>query len=82
MAGHPSGIELWFLSSDFWLLIGAVAQLGERLLCKQEVVGSIPIGSTIEQPKSCSIPRRGVDRDATAPRRGWKARAKQIEEAY
>ena len=25
---------------------GAVAQLGERLLCKQEVVGSIPIGST------------------------------------
>ena len=24
---------------------GAVAQLGERLLCKQEVVGSIPIGS-------------------------------------
>ncbi len=25
---------------------GAVAQLGERLLCKQEVVGSIPICST------------------------------------
>ncbi len=25
---------------------GAVAQLGERLLCKQEVVGSIPSGST------------------------------------
>ena len=25
---------------------GAVAQLGERLLCKQEVIGSIPIGST------------------------------------
>jgi hypothetical protein len=29
------------LSSD-----GAIAQLGERLLCKQEVVGSIPSGST------------------------------------
>ena len=28
-------------------MLGAVAQLGERLLCKQEVVGSIPIGSTI-----------------------------------
>jgi hypothetical protein len=27
-------------------LIGAVAQLGERLLCKQEVIGSIPFGST------------------------------------
>ena len=26
---------------------GAIAQLGERVLCKHEVVGSIPIGSTI-----------------------------------
>jgi hypothetical protein len=26
---------------------GAIAQLGERLLCKQEVTGSIPVGSTI-----------------------------------
>ena len=30
-----------FLSSD-----GAIAQLGERVLCKHEVVGSIPSGST------------------------------------
>jgi hypothetical protein len=29
--------------------IGAIAQLGERLLCKQEVVGSIPSGSTISE---------------------------------
>jgi hypothetical protein len=28
---------------------GAIAQLGERLLCKQEVVGSIPSGSTISR---------------------------------
>ena len=27
-------------------ICGAIAQLGERLLCKQEVVGSIPSGST------------------------------------
>ena len=27
-------------------LAGALAQLGERLLCKQDVIGSIPIGST------------------------------------
>ena len=27
-------------------MTGAVAQLGERLLCKQEVVGSIPSSST------------------------------------
>ena len=25
---------------------GAVAQLGERLLCKQEIIGSIPFSST------------------------------------
>ena len=27
-------------------LPGAIAQMGERLLCKQEVTGSIPVGST------------------------------------
>ena len=27
-------------------MIGALAQLGERLLCTQEVSGSIPLGST------------------------------------
>ena len=37
--------------SDPWLLNplipdGAIAQLGERVLCKHEVVGSNPIGST------------------------------------
>ena len=35
---------LWF---DMLLSSGAVAQLGERLLCKQEVVGSLPIGSML-----------------------------------
>ena len=39
---------------------GAVAQLGERLLCKQEVVGSIPSSSTIKVvaavvPIGCSL---------------------------
>ena len=34
----------WGLFSGVWR--GGVAQLGERLLCKQEVVGSIPITST------------------------------------
>ena len=28
------------------VFIGGVAQLGERLLCKQEVIGSIPFTST------------------------------------
>ena len=31
-------------SRSFWN--GGVAQLGERLLCKQEVIGSIPFTST------------------------------------
>jgi hypothetical protein len=34
-----SGVERWFG-------LGGVAQLGEHLLCKQGVVGSIPIVST------------------------------------
>jgi hypothetical protein len=33
--------------SDCRPLEGAIAQLGERVLCKHEVVGSIPSGSTI-----------------------------------
>ena len=36
---------------------GAIAQLGERLLCKQEVIGSIPIGST-------SITSRGITKQS------------------
>ena len=37
-----------FLPSDFCILLefGAVAQLGERLICIQEVAGSIPTSST------------------------------------
>jgi hypothetical protein len=31
-------------------LLGAVAQLGERVLCKHEVVGSIPSSSTTPLP--------------------------------
>ena len=33
--------------TEFRLAAGAVAQLGERLPCTQEVSGSIPLGSTI-----------------------------------
>src|ERR1017187_1632853 len=43
---HPRGprkSDLCFLG---WLS-GAVAQLGERVLCKHEVSGSIPLSSTI-----------------------------------
>ena len=41
--------------------LGALAQLGERLICIQEVIGSIPIGSTktllhvtIERIRECA----------------------------
>ena len=40
-------------SSDVWKY-GGVAQLGEHLLCKQGVVGSIPFISTI-QTKVCGL---------------------------
>ena len=39
---HPASV----ISEDFQNWFGAVAQLGEHLLCKQRVVGSIPTGST------------------------------------
>ena len=41
----PQRLALWGASNQY-LLSGAVAQLGERLICIQEVVGSIPISST------------------------------------
>ena len=34
---------------------GAVAQLGERLLCKQEVIGSIPFSSTRSRKQGSGI---------------------------
>ena len=42
---------VWFLIIRFLItgigsLIGGLAQLGEHLLCKQGVIGSIPIAST------------------------------------
>ena len=52
---------------------GAIAQLGERLLCKQEVVGSIPSGSTsgdpVDQPLNNFRPRTShAARPKTNPR--------------
>ena len=35
---------------------GALAQLGEHLLCKQGVIGSIPIGSTRLRPELDETP--------------------------
>jgi hypothetical protein len=41
---------------------GAIVQLGERLLCKQEVAGSIPAGSTSIEiwPKPFREPHAGA----------------------
>ena len=35
------------------MVLGALAQLGEHLLCKQGVIGSIPIGSTMPTALRC-----------------------------
>jgi hypothetical protein len=37
------------------MISGAVAQLGERHVRNVEVVGSIPIGSTISNPRSPGV---------------------------
>ena len=41
---------VWAKLVKFGAAYGALAQLGEHLLCKQGVIGSIPIGSTKPQP--------------------------------
>ena len=55
ISNQISVIRYWrsgpLISDDCYLIPeGAIAQLGERLLCKQEVVGSIPSGSTSGDP--------------------------------
>ena len=58
-----SGVLTSYLHSEFvsgqaWCdspIFGALAQLGEHLLCKQGVVGSIPTGSTIWQQDIGSV---------------------------
>jgi hypothetical protein len=41
---------------------GALAQLGEHLLCKQGVVGSIPTGSTTDKPQGLARADLAVER--------------------
>jgi hypothetical protein len=48
---------------------GAIAQLGERLLCKQEVIGSIPIGSTRREEEKAEG-RRGREKGEKAKGEG------------
>lgn len=49
---------------------GALAQLGERLLCKHQVIGSIPIGSTIPsifpEMKRNGLPAKAGDMERIA----------------
>ena len=44
-----------FVLFSFERSCGALAQLGERLLCTQEVSGSIPLGSIGERSPSMNI---------------------------
>ena len=60
-------------SRDDLSRFGAIAQLGERLLCKQEVVGSIPSGSTrgvVARPIQIAL---GRDRSKVCVRNGGSA---------
>ena len=45
--GDRANEDGWRVGGRAAMFSGAVAQLGERGLCKPEVVGSIPISSTI-----------------------------------
>ena len=54
MSGHEPDVFLTHCIYFFNLIFiyGALAQLGERLLCTQEVSGSIPLGSIGERSPS------------------------------
>ncbi len=52
---------------------GAIAQLGERVLCKHEVVGSIPSGSTISLRPSGRMSRVKEFAAAGSSRRSVKS---------
>ena len=53
-------------------LAGALAQLGERLLCKHQVIGSIPIGSTtaLADARHISRDEENEIRSVTSGKRG------------
>ena len=56
------------------VLSGGVAQLGERLLCKQEVIGSIPFTSTIYERRET---QRYEERDSCLIRTSERSKASQ-----
>ena len=61
--GLPRGFCIQLASIRFPAALarpnGAVAQLGERLICIQEVAGSIPTSSTsVVEPGSAALPAR------------------------
>ena len=54
---------------------GALAQLGERVLCKHEVTGSIPVGSTklrLAPPTDSLVARLWRDRLQQIARSDWQ----------
>jgi hypothetical protein len=61
--GLPRGGLVWRHAARVVLQGGAIAQLGERVLCKHDVVGSIPSGSTIGFVLREGAGRRGAWQD-------------------
>ena len=49
--------------------MGALAQLGERLVCNQEVTGSIPVRSTSHAKGQSAVSRLAFSRLAVVVRR-------------
>ena len=47
MERHKGAVTVYSKMASY-LIYGAVAQLGERLPCKEEVVGSSPISSIVK----------------------------------
>ncbi len=54
----PMLASVWPLTSEDQTPVGGLAQLGEHLLCKQGVIGSIPI---VSRRKSSAISHRSSE---------------------
>ena len=77
----PPHASEWYLAPAR-NVTGALAQLGEHLLCKQGVIGSIPIGSTIAQAPSWISAAKPHGRQARPALQGKRPTARLCRDAH
>jgi hypothetical protein len=75
-AAHAGGASTVAAARRNQSCAGGVAQLGERLLCKQEVIGSIPFTSTTDRTMRSNVRVKARQRRSCAARGEARRRAR------